>query len=147
MSCFICDDAHITALAAYAVSNNLFSREHNAVLMVKYPRLNDAEALAHEMFDENAKAYSNNYSGRYDSEVGTFTYDRETAIKARRGAFSAVEIIKSAQCYEYQACDSKTWDDSIAKRVIRAIVGHAIQALPGYESATWGAPSSREVAA
>lgn len=146
MSCFICDDAHITALAAYAVRHGIADTTRLAALArIHGESLTDVEALAAEMFNENVASFRARYQGRHESDIGSFTFDRETSIKVRVGAFSPIAIIKSAQCFEYQACEHDDWKHSYTKSVINGIISHAITELPGYSAASWGAPDCGNV--
>ena len=51
-----------------------------------------------------------------------------------------VQVLKSCAYYEYQACEDPEYHKSEARAFIEALRHRAIQALPGYEEAIWGAP-------
>ncbi len=59
---------------------------------------------------------------------------------------SPVEIIKAAQCFDYQACETDDWKESVACKIIQHIEGTAIRMLPGYEQAPWGLDRSKAAA-
>jgi hypothetical protein len=50
---------------------------------------------------------------------------------------SPVEVLKACQCLDFQCCEHEEWQESPAKRMLDAIAGAAIEALPGYDSAPW----------
>lgn len=52
----------------------------------------------------------------------------------------AVQVLKSAACYRYQACEHEGWEASESASFIRALISSAIESLPGYDKAKWGAP-------
>lgn len=56
--------------------------------------------------------------------------------------FTAAQIIKSCDCYEYQACEHDAWEDSAAHKITQAITSRAASQTPGYDSAIWGAPET-----
>lgn len=141
MSCFICDDAHITALAAYAVHHRIADvLRVPAVIRCANARRADAEVLALALRGENVASFNARYEGRHQDDIGDFEYQTNVATATRNGAFSPIQIIKAAQCFEYQACEHKGWTDSYARQVIENIIAHAITQLPGYDAAAWGLP-------
>jgi hypothetical protein len=48
-----------------------------------------------------------------------------------------VEVIKACHAYEHLSRHSPGWADSVARRLVRAIVTAATQRLEGYEEAPW----------
>ena len=51
-----------------------------------------------------------------------------------------VQVLKSVACYEYQACEYEGWEKSDAKAICNALSCAAINSLPDYDKAKWGAP-------
>lgn len=148
MSCFICDDAHITALAAYAVQHGLADVIRlPAAFRLENPKLTDAEVLALGLRSENVASFRACYAGRHESDITDFQFRPETARAVRAGAFAPIQMIKSAQCFEYQSCEHSAWKNSYVRLVIENIIAHAVGQLPGYDDAAWGAPVARKVAA
>ena len=47
----------------------------------------------------------------------------------------AVSILKACSCFDYQACETDDYDDSLAATIIDAIRNRAIRRLPGYDDA------------
>lgn len=54
------------------------------------------------------------------------------------GEFSAVEILKAIDCYEYQSCEHPAWRYSQAYAFCAALRDRVIRQLPGYDDAPWG---------
>lgn len=119
MSAFICNNHHISILAAYAVNHRVHGVEgwgHKQI-----------GALLHA---ENVKSVNHRYGSR-SQEV--FAFDNSALIKMLK----PVAIIKAANCLDYQSCEHEGWKFSRAKVIVEAIISHAITRLEGYEAAAW----------
>lgn len=127
MSAYICDDCHISALAAYAVRERLWKNQRPG-----WERT-DAEALAELLHAENVKSVNARYES---SDEPAFKF----CWKAADRRLSPVQLIKAAHCFAYQACEHEGWEKSEAHGVIHAIEQHALRDVPGYEQAAWGIP-------
>jgi hypothetical protein len=51
--------------------------------------------------------------------------------------FSAVQIIKACDCYNYQTCETPDWKETEAYAISQALRERAIDLLPGYDEAEW----------
>lgn len=123
MSCFICDDKHISALAGYAA----------------HVRGNDsAREIAEILYEANVQSFVARYEGRYTNEIEPFEFDDNAATKGAHA--KPVAIIKAAHCFAYQACEFDGWETCSAKKIVDAIVSNATHDLPGYDDAARGAP-------
>jgi hypothetical protein len=87
----------------------------------------DLSKMAQILLDENYKSVNHRYK---ENDSDTINFEFEPAL-------SCVQIIKACECYDYQACETKEYKDSAAKRIIEWIEGKAVRTLPGYESAEW----------
>jgi hypothetical protein len=130
MSCFICDEKHISALAGYA---EVVERDYHRLGGSRSPK-----QIAKILYDANVRSFAARYEGRHAEDICEFEFDARAALKGSHA--NSVSIIKSASCFEYQACEFEDWETSEAKKIIRAITSHAISKLPGYEQAAWGSP-------
>lgn len=45
--------------------------------------------------------------------------------------------IKACDCYDYQACETEDYRESIAYQIVHRIRREAIRSLPGYDAAPW----------
>ena len=134
MSCFVVPDFHISALVAYAIRAGVI------------PDAVSPDALAHELAAANRAAYSERYSGRYDSELAPFGgLDRSAGAD-----LAPVTIVKACDCLEYQASDWTAWAASEAAAHLAAIRATAqaaclggryypepLSTLDGYDAAPW----------
>ena len=124
MSAFMCDDLHLSALAAYAFEQHVV--RHNSV-----------EDVLKILWEANR-----------DSLIARYSRDREKLLSesppkladTSKIYFAPVRVIKSAECYRYQACEHDGWEGSAADRISKDIIACACSKLPGYDEAPWGAP-------
>jgi hypothetical protein len=127
MSAFICSNAHITALAVYATKHGLTKYSTNAV--------------AKSLFAQNVASVNHRYNEtnnvKFRMHKGAANYE-----------FSPVQIIKAAQCLDYQSCELDDWQDTFECLLLNEIVTHALATLgkpadsetsflPGYHDAQW----------
>lgn len=130
MSAYMCSDRHLTALAAYAVRNNLagvVDAGQGALTMV-------AEVYL-LLWRENMASLDARYPG--DDTKGLARpgpIDNRAALEQ----FPLLHIIKACHCYAYQACEHTGWERSRAKKLVELIEAHAVRKLPGYDAAPWG---------
>jgi hypothetical protein len=126
MSAFIVTDTHINALVRYASRHKITVAYGNPTT-----RLNVSaheQEVAQLLIDENIKSVNYRYS---EAETSLIEYDRGAPI------LSAIEAIKAAQCLRYQSCEHSDYEESIAFKLIEAIIADAIPRLDGYQSASW----------
>ena len=126
MSAFIVSDSHINALVRYASRHNVRVFHSNPLTMFRVQD-NEQEA-ASLLLDENVKSVNYRYR---DKKVMSITYDMGAPI------LTAIQAIKAAQCLRYQSCENSDYEDSIAFKLVEAIITDAIPRLDGYESAQW----------
>jgi hypothetical protein len=118
MSAYICDFYHISALAV-AIHRHLETGEKPG-------------DIAQLLYEENCKSVAFRYQDIEPPEP--FIFDRRALISIHR----PVELIKAAHCYDYQACEHPTWEDSRAHALIHRLLNRLIRQIPGYEQAEWG---------
>ena len=126
MSAFIVSDTHINSLVRYASRFNVRAFHGNPMAMFKVK--DNEQATAELLLAENVKSVNYRYR---DNEVMTITYDPAAPI------LTIIQAIKAAQCLHYQSCEHSDYEDSIAFKLIEAIITDAIPRLEGYESAQW----------
>lgn len=126
MSAFIVSDTHINSLVRYAARHNVRVFHSNPMRMFKVQE--NEQETARLLLDENVKSVNARYR---DNETMSITYDRAAPI------LTAIQAIKAAQCLRYQSCEHSDYEDSIAFKLIEAIITDAIPRLDGYESAQW----------
>lgn len=145
MSAFIVSKGHIRFLveAALRLDRHGFSwwsPAHGARRSLKKFRTADGDLSADELgallWEENVKSVDHRYSE--ENGVGPYKHARSSL------PVDPVQVLKAADCYVYQTCEHPEWETSEAKHIIDALKADAINALPGYESALWGAPEAWE---
>ena len=128
MSAFLVSDYHINVLINYGVHNDASvfynkSRWHDI--------RNKEEEYAQELLNENYRSLNSRYGDK----------DEPHKIKFKRlmlHNIKAVDILKACDCYDYQACETKDYYESLACAVIKGIRRAAISKIPGYDNAGWG---------
>ena len=123
MSAFIVEDDLIDLLVTYATGGSPAVRLYDT----------DPQKLGELLVAENYRSVN-------------FRYREQDAPHPYRWAFYSgiidpVQVIKSCNCYDYQACETDDYRDTEAARLVEAIRSKAIRAaLPKLEAAKWGAP-------
>jgi hypothetical protein len=122
----MCEDRHISALACFA----WLKRDQ----MFLPPDIDGPEKLALRLYRENAASIAHRYPGSVHADAD-FRFEQVAVDDV-----DLVQVIKAAQCYQYQACEHPAWKGSDAHTITESIIGHAISHLPGYDGAIWGWP-------
>ncbi len=152
MSAFIVGRNHILYLVSSATSPLIaefgkFGWHHDKqwhVLRSKDPET--AAELGNLLWRENIKSISARYPRRSSGALPgpsernfvIVPADFPTPFKV----FDPIQVIKSCDCFEYHSSVHPGWNTSAAKEFISALRREAWHAIPGYETAEWGAPKS-----
>lgn len=126
MSAFICSDKHISAIVRWASRSNTSFWFGNPTRKLG---AGDEQALVDILYAENVKSVNYRYSE--SDPVDGCVYDQDAPN------LSPVGVIKLVQSLEYQSCEHDLWATSDAKEILSGIKSAAINALPGYETASW----------
>ena len=152
MSAYICDRDVFIYLVQAATSRALrgngghFSWYYNSDWHVlQEDDFEGAAALANMLYLENILSVSDRYPGDKSSHTlpGPTDSDRITSDDFEQSHwvhFDPVQVLLTAACLNYQACEHDGWETSEAYVALVAIKESAIRALPGYADAEWGAP-------
>ena len=129
MSAFAVSQNHIRALVNFAqcyrqFSHGPFSYYHNAE-----HHKPSATELGQMLHAENVASVDYRY-GNSEEPVQQFRDDFTKPI-------SPVQCLKAIACLEYQSCEHPGWESSAAKAALDSLQHVAINALPGYEDASW----------
>lgn len=128
MSCFICSDLHVNALAHFAVSHKLSWRRWDGELF--YPEC-DRQGTVNLLFKANVNAYVQRYPDVDAGRIAPTTYEPPLV------SISPVALLKACDAYEYQADQWSEYEGSGAQKQIAAIRLTLIKQLDGYGSAPW----------
>jgi hypothetical protein len=114
--------------------------DHRLLVSDDMRRKTDADYTFEVLLKENQRSLGARYgadkAGIADWHGDVVPLYRYTAqpMKIRK----PVEIIKLCNCYDYQACETDDYYESVAAKWIDGLRHHAISNLPGYEEAPWG---------
>ena len=152
MSAYIVDRDHIAYLVAAAQSNQIGSRHGKFGWLC--PRLGwrhfdsnqGAEAVGQMLWDECIKSVSARYPGADPQELpGVIGEDytfHDSDVPIMHRPINPVDVLKAISCYDYQSCEHEGWEKSEAHNFCEALHHAAVNALPGYDDAPWGAPEN-----
>ena len=158
MSAFACNEAHIGQLAIRFAENNI--RLGSAQPDAWIPRI--AQEWAYALAWANINALIERYD-EHDAEflVGcSFTDYVAGCVQASRCvdySLRAIDIIRMAQCYDYQACEAAAYnsggyrDSHVNQSHINRLISDMIRSLPGHNDAIYhydsdGAPQAVRIA-
>lgn len=141
MSAFICDRDHIVYLVQAANTRRL-NRYGGKNMTAEEMR-----AVGQMLWNENVRSVSHRYPNEPTSDLPgpceeIYTID-ESDFDRPLLTVDPVQVLKSCDCYEYQACEHPEWGESEAKRYIDGLRKRAWQSFPGYEDAEWGGPKEK----
>jgi hypothetical protein len=149
MSAYIVDHDHIDALLSYGIEQNVryVVRESSSIVEINST---NATEIGRILLDENERSVRHRYPDTDVDELPGTIGQNAANYKFRRwpqrSALVALTILKACDGFDYQACETDDYRQSIAYSVIDAIRGYAIRRLPGY-SDTPGWIMSRPVKA
>lgn len=143
MSAYMCSERQLTILAAYAVKHTQHAipydmrNEVDGTYELKpggYDRT--IRRVFSMLVSENLASLAYRYP---DDTSGNATVDSYAVHSASiKADLPVLHIIKLCHNYEYQACEHPGWQDSTARKLVKAIETHAVPCLPGYDDAPWG---------
>jgi len=150
MSAYIVDKTHILYLLA-AAQSRVIGRGYgpmrwywnNESHFIGSPE-RDACDVGNMLWRENMKSVGYRYEGESSATLPG-PNDPSSVIEARDlrhvwNHIDPVQVLKACDCYEYQSCEHKGWEESEAHTFIKFLRKAAWNALPGYDDAKWGAP-------
>lgn len=146
MSAFVCGDKTVKLLAIFAAQSDpsrmreARAREDGNKTGLR--NIDDVDPypteIALQLHAENVRSvnhlYAHNPAAQSAFDPPTVTYrDIESLLNT-----DLVQVLKSAQCFEYQACETDDWPTSLAHKYLEQAKWQAIRKLPGWDSADWG---------
>lgn len=131
MSAFIVSDSHIDAIVTFARHARISMRRmDDDGVPGAWVAVGDVDPSKIGQALLNANYLSVNYRYR----------EKETPPKYRfhdfMGPLTALGVIKACNCFDYQACEVDTYEDSWAADFVDRVRKAAIYRLPGYDEAT-----------
>jgi len=146
MSAYVVDRNHIRFLIAAATWTARRERSHGFSWYQgghrhEMDERNEAEG-GQMLWDENVASVERRYPGSDYDLPGPIDQCRAYGEHKMVPAFSPTpaQILKAADCYEYQSCEHPGWEASSAKGFIDSLRHSAWRLVEGYDDAPWGAP-------
>lgn len=133
MSAYIVDERVIAELAkVYATP------PHRGFI---WERLEEA---ARVLAEQNMRSVCYRYDDAVEAGMIPDDFVKGCIEAARRlgdtgaSGYTVVELLKAADCLEYQSCETSDWESTAAFKTLSRIRSILIQRLPGYDEAEWG---------
>jgi hypothetical protein len=139
MSAYIVSHDHIDALLTFATSE-----PNNPVTFVMPITGNRVEITRESLTEtgrvllkENERSVRHRYPGDTDAKFHGRIGDNEADYKFKEWGkpLTALSILNGCNCFDYQACETDDYHESLACRIIDAIRHRAILRLPGIKDA------------
>jgi hypothetical protein len=139
LSAYIVDHDHIDALLSYGIQHQVryVAPESGSCVEID---LNNATEIGRILLDENERSVRHRYPGSHVDDLPGTIGQNSACYKFRRwpAPGDAMAMLKACDGYDYQACETDDYEQSLAATIIRAIRGFAIRRLPGFsESPGW----------
>ena len=141
MSCYL-----ISSKEAILLASLFHSDTYNVNCLLSPSKLDYIKDTASRLLTENLKSVSHRYP-KDTYEVDSLTpfwpstgndWDKVDYLEAFLKSYTATELLKIIQHYEYQSCEHDGWIDSHAYKVVSSCLSIAIARLPDYNAASWG---------
>lgn len=119
MSAWICSDKHINAMVTFAAKHDItvYVTQKDGNRTPFYVRQN-CQTSAEILKAENVRSVNYRYS-----ETTVLPPIRYTPTNG----YTAVQIIKACHCYDYQACETPDYEQTIAKQICDSIESEAVR--------------------
>ena len=117
MSAFIVSHACIDAIVTYAIDNRINYRVGD-ITCICDPR--DATKLGKLLLLENERSVQHRYPGSDNADLPGRVGERARNYKFTRDDRPNVRM--ECECYDYQACETDDYEQSVAYQIIHAIL-------------------------
>lgn len=131
MSAYLVSDAHISFIVNFA--NTALAKWNS---LPGHARIDDPQGLGEILYKANDYSVEYRYPQSAKNAAPAWKWKPSGPIPATLE--NTVKFLKALDCLEYQSCEPPAWDESQAFKIIAALRGMAINALPGYNKAPWG---------
>jgi hypothetical protein len=139
VSAYIVDHDHIDALLSYAIQHEVRYVANGCCVEISKT---NATEIGRILLDENERSVRDRYPGCDADELPGTIGQNSACYKFRhwpaRVPLPALTILKACDGFDYQACETDDYEQSLSAIIVRAIRGFAIRRLPGYsDSPGW----------
>jgi hypothetical protein len=151
MSAFIVGHDHIDALltfgylhkVSYYVPQSICNKPGGTRVDITTMTASEIGAI---LLTENERSVRYRYSdikspgdlpGTIGENAANYRFRNFGDILRLPAATKCAWILNACRCFEYQACETPDYRESLAHRIIQAIQAEAIRSLPGIDNAPW----------
>lgn len=127
MSAFVVSQNHVSALAHYAVVKKVWLDGRSATQ-------DDFKSIYKVLAAENVRSVCCRYEDDKPENYAAFVSGR--GVKPHV-VLDAVQVVKLADCLEYQSCETENYRETEAYKLLNRIRSAATYSLPGYDDAKW----------
>ena len=128
MSAFIVSKDHIDAILTFAMSNKMsapVSKSSNHLIVKEH-----LNTLGGILWRENHKSVNARYGERKRTPRYEFTYFTKRNL-------TLPVFVKLIHCLNYQSCEHRGWDKSLANQILISFLNQATRKIVGYDEAPW----------
>jgi hypothetical protein len=129
MSAFVVSNDHIDALLTFAIDKRASYNINESCGRMSFAETTATE-IGRVLLRENERSVNQRYQENDAGIADSYEWRR---FPNRR--LTPVNILKACSCFDYQACETDDYEESVAHRIIDAIRHTAIGSLPGYNDA------------
>lgn len=147
MSAYLCENEHFVQLAAWLCNDDYSGLGWLARQTSYHADHIHADEIATHVANILKKENARSLCARYDDRADEYWNDKDDAIPpitlgevTRMQGCDLGKIAKATDCYEYQACETDDFRESVAWRILGIIRKEIGTRQRGYEEANWGIP-------
>jgi hypothetical protein len=138
MSAFVVSHDHIDALLTFADRRKMrgqldYSEQLSWTQIGKILLAENERSVCHRYTD----CVPGNCPGKIGEEAIGYKFRHMHELAMMQHTALCITIIKACDCFDYQACETDDYGQSIACRMIKSIRHEAVHSLPGYDDAPW----------
>jgi hypothetical protein len=153
MSAFVVSHDHIDALLSFAKDKRM-KDQFGYYIQPSKAELFDWTDIGRVLLAENERSVCHRYPdcgpgnmpGKIGEDASGYTFRYFEPFVHMGHMKRCVWVIKNCDCFDYQACETDDYRQTVAHRIIAAIRSRAINGLPDYETAPWGIDRNRSAA-
>jgi hypothetical protein len=132
MSAFLVGHDHIDGLLTFAINAKASYYDPKRETRVNFTRVNATE-IGCILQAENVRSLNCRYGD--DNATEAYTFNPFGEFYSMRHSEVCLIVLKACDCFDYQACETSDYEESLAWRIVDAIRSAALHALPGYSNA------------
>ena len=136
MSAFIVDPSLINGILTFVSSDRDEVKVYKDETELSFKSEKDLQQMAQILMDENYRSV--NFRYRSQDKPVAIEFKSKYTLK-NGGRITSLEVLKACDCFDYQACETDDYTNTLAWKIIDTIRGNAIRRLSGYDKIDcWG---------